>query len=239
MNYEIVHHDINKVNYKEIGQCHTIITFRTQQLLDLWLNEMQGQISDGMWENSRNTDWLWSDCYLQLGSETKVENNQTWTPKRVSFGLGSELWDCVGDRILAENGFESKRQAVLAWTEIAQAIKNWKDFSDETRLRVKESQDNIKSIRDKVIKKMNEEWKETGLGFHEQYGYMFRDTLYMNPETKRGCISVDPNVAADGSRATWKLTYNDAKFYIPAGKLVEGIAKLRALYTDWENFSKF
>ena len=55
-------------------ELHTIITFRNQQLLDLWVNEMSGQISDGMWENSSNTEWLWRNVLLRLGEETKVES---------------------------------------------------------------------------------------------------------------------------------------------------------------------
>ena len=47
---------------------NTVIVFRTQRLLDLFKKEMQGQISDGMWENSRNTDWLWRNAAYVLGN---------------------------------------------------------------------------------------------------------------------------------------------------------------------------
>ena len=97
-NIENLNRGVNKT------EIHTIITFRNQQLLDLWVNEMSGQISDGMWENSRNTEWLWRNVFLRLGEETKVESIAPIG--RRSFGMSSELWSVIGDRILDENGFE-------------------------------------------------------------------------------------------------------------------------------------
>jgi hypothetical protein len=124
-NYEVKHctvEDHNKyVNKSSVG---TVITFRTQQLLDLWENEFSGQVSDGMWENSRNTEWLWRNTWLRLGDETKVEVENRWRIGRKRFGMVKELWDVVGDRIIGENGFADEKEAKKAWKEIADAIYN-------------------------------------------------------------------------------------------------------------------
>lgn len=102
----------------------TVITFRTQQLMDLFLNEMQGQISDGKWENSRNTNWLWRNIACVLGDTTNVAVRYDWIVGKKSYPLDSFLWDCVGDRIMDENGFVDRKEATAAWNEIVDAIKN-------------------------------------------------------------------------------------------------------------------
>ena len=109
-----------------------IWTFRTQELMDLWINEMQGQISDGMWENSRGTEWLWqgADIYT-LGKETKLTllgqsayGLCDYKQPKMSYPLGKELIDVIGDRAMEENGFSDLRQLKEAWRELNEAIKN-------------------------------------------------------------------------------------------------------------------
>lgn len=125
-------HQITTANYVKASNVKTVITFRTQQLLDLWLNEMQGQISDGMWENSRGTEWIWRGTYFQLGDTTKVETIN-YGPKKTSYPLSKELYSCIEDRVLEENGFESFGELKAAWKEINDAIKNYSNhFSDST-----------------------------------------------------------------------------------------------------------
>ena len=124
---------INKETVVDPIQRYTRIwTFRTQELMDLWINEMQGQISDGMWENSRGTEWLWqgADIYT-LGKETKlILLGQSayglcdFKQPRMSYPLGKELIEVVGDRAMEESGFSDLRQLKEAWRELNEAIKN-------------------------------------------------------------------------------------------------------------------
>ena len=79
--------------------------FRKQAIMDLWKEELTGQLSDGMWENSWrgrhfNDYNYWGGLKTELGPVTKVE-----TPRighfRCFISFNSKfLLDCVGDRML-------------------------------------------------------------------------------------------------------------------------------------------
>lgn len=121
---------INK--HVEATEVQTIITFRTQQLMDLWNNEISGQISDGMWESSRNTDWIWRKVWVKLGEETKVES-KSWHIGRKNFFLTKDLEGIIGERAAREAGYDSITSMRGGWKEIATAIRNVTSFSDTTR----------------------------------------------------------------------------------------------------------
>ena len=112
---------------------NTVITFRTQRLLDLFKKEMQGQISDGMWENCRNTDWLWKNVACVLGDETRVVVSYRFLIGKKNFMINSSLWDCIGERILRELEYSSKKEVYADWREIAEAICNAREMNDEER----------------------------------------------------------------------------------------------------------
>ena len=112
---------------------NTVIVFRTQRLLDLFKKEMQGQISDGMWENSRNTDWLWRNVACVLGDETKVIVAYRFLIGKKNFMIVSTLWDCIGERVLKELEYSSKKEVYADWREIAEAICNAREMNDEER----------------------------------------------------------------------------------------------------------
>ena len=112
---------------------NTVIVFRTQRLLDLFKKEMQGQISDGMWENSRNTDWLWRNVACVLGDETRVVVSYRFLIGKKNFMINSSLWDCIGERILKELEYSSKKEVYADWREIAEAICNAREMNDEER----------------------------------------------------------------------------------------------------------
>ena len=112
---------------------NTVITFRTQRLLDLFKKVMLGQISDGMWENSRNTDWLWRNVACVLGDETKVIVAYRFVIGKKNFMINSTLWDCIGERILKELEYSSKKEVYADWREIAEAIRNAREMNDEER----------------------------------------------------------------------------------------------------------
>lgn len=126
--------DINSENrwaQNQPERIKRVWTFRTQEQMDLWINEMQGQISDGMWENCRNTNWLWEGTEVyQLGEKTELHLKHYWMKGKTGYPLTRELLDIIGDRMLEENGFETEKELRAAWREILVAIKDPKSFTE-------------------------------------------------------------------------------------------------------------
>ena len=157
----VQHNTVERANeYVNKKNIQTVITFRTQQLLDLWENEFKGQISDGIWENSHRTDWLWNGTvYVQLGEETKVETTSRWIIGRKTFGMTKGLWDIIGDRIISENDFKNEKEAKKAWREIAMAIFNARVTKEAVEL-----SDKLREEQEKIVKadkeSLMEEFKE-------------------------------------------------------------------------------
>lgn len=218
-NIENLNRGVNKT------EIQTIITFRNQQLLDLWVNEMSGQISDGYWENSRNTEWLWRNVLLRLGEETKVESIAT-TGRR-SFGMSPELWSCVGDRILDENGFETEKDAKRAWAEIAAAIRD-AEYSGEVYNVIEEA----KEEREKKVKEqwpeLLKEWTEAGVkgsGSADYYSYSF----WLEPENKRGYTSVGKGFTREGELRT-VISYGGGTYNVKKGHVKEVIEAIRTFH---------
>ena len=110
-------------------------SFRTQEQMDLWINEMQGQISDGAWESSTGTDWLWKGqdmCTVNPEKPTTLLylGSWGWNRRRTTFGMSkANLVDYIEDRVYTQNGFEHGDFKALksAWAEIQEAIKNAKE----------------------------------------------------------------------------------------------------------------
>lgn len=77
------------------------IYFRNFTQKVLWDNELSGQISDGMWENSRNSNWeFW--CSLETEVDMRNPRVDARTNGRTNFNLASpQLLEIVGDRMLA------------------------------------------------------------------------------------------------------------------------------------------
>ena len=216
-NIENLNRGVNKTEIR------TIITFRNQQLLDLWVNEMSGQISDGYWENSRNTEWLWRNVLLRLGEETKVESIAT-TGRR-SFGMSPELWSCVGDRILDENGFETEKDAKRAWAEIAAAIRN-AEYSREV-FKVRKA---AKEERDRKIEEqwpeLLKEWEEAGIEKSGSGLYSF----YMNPKEKSGWVQVTRFLDQEGNLKTTIISINGTSYKVKKGHVKEAIEAIRTCH---------
>ena len=215
--------DLNKrVNKTEI---RTIITFRNQQLLDLWVNEMQGQISDGMWENSRNTEWLWRDVFLRLGEKTKVET--IGIIGRRSFGMTSELWSVIGDRIMDENGFDTEKDAKKAWAEIAAAIRT-AEYSGEVYNVIEEA----KEERDRKAKEqwpeLLKEWMEAGIEDSSSADYRSY-SFWLDPENKTGYTSVRGGFTREGELRT-VIRYGGDTYNVKKGHVKEVIEAIRTFH---------
>lgn len=111
-----------------------IWTFRTQEQMDLFINEMQGQISDGLFENSVHTDWLYSgNDIFRLGEKTELVYQGFQQYKKLTYPITNEFIDNVAYRIYTENGFEygDRKSLRAAWKEITDAIKNWRGMTAE------------------------------------------------------------------------------------------------------------
>ena len=206
-------------------ELHTIITFRNQQLLDLWVNEMSGQISDGMWENSRNTEWLWRNVLLRLGEETKVESIAPIG--RRSFGMTSELWSCVGDRILDENGFETEKDAKKAWAEIAAAIRN-AEYSREVYNVIEEAKEEREKKAKEQWPELLKEWLEAGIEDSSSADYRSY-SFWLDPENKTGYASVRRGFTREGELRT-VISYVGSTYNVKKGHVKEAIEAIRTFH---------
>lgn len=175
---------------------NTVIVFRTQQLMDLWVNEMQGQISDGMWENCRNTDWLWRNEAHILGEKTEVKVSYSWGIGRKNYPLTKQLWECIGERIMEENGFANKKEATKAWKEILEAIQNATVMTEEDRelyingclQRQKDKKKLLKKEVEETRTKLKEHFGESNVG-----EIRFSDAFNINGQIKNRSITINPS----------------------------------------------
>ena len=236
--------DITKAN-QFVNKCEvsTIITFRTQQLYDLWENEMSGQISDGMWENARHTDWLWRNTMVRLGNETKVEVYNKWTIGRRSFGMSEELWNIIGSRIMDENGFATEKEAKAAWREIATAIANVTETDEIGTIR-KEAQKAKTDAVKSQIKGLLDEWESvTGKrpekeSIYEYVSYNFNehDVTYLDGSVRKQHSYLFLNIHSDAKgNLKHKIEYHDTKWYVPVGKLAEAVEAIK----EFDNKMRF
>lgn len=204
-----------------VKDAETIITFRNEQLLNLFINEMQGQISDGYWENGRNNKWLWSNVIYRLGQETKVEVFSSWHIGSKSFGLPKDLWDIVGYRMWGPKdettaGYQTEKEARKAWRELAIAIYNAKELPKgdvwyEKKSRAeKEHRDLVAGLEAKA----DAEKKEA-------CGSEYGGVRLIKDDRNSPYISVEKKI--------WKGTYYfmiDGIFKVEAGHLKEALDEL-------------
>lgn len=98
----------------------------SEQHMNLFYNEMQGQISDGMWENSRGTGWLWRHPIIFIQSTRCALYTYGWfsESRRTSFPIKGFLeYDWFLERLPEETGVETFAEAKKIWDEMAAAIK--------------------------------------------------------------------------------------------------------------------
>ena len=214
--------DLERISCK-VKDAETIFTFRNEQLLNLFINEMQGQISDGMWENSRHTDWLWKNVLYRLGEETKVEVFNSWHIGKKSYPLCKELWDVVGYRLYGDQdettaGYQTEKEVRAAWKELNTAIYNASAIKDDDP-RVKERRDAYRAhqnlVNDLETRGREERKKACGGGDY-CYG------TYLDQENKKDYVSIDLKI--------WNGTYYfviDQVFRAEAGHLEEALDEIR------------
>lgn len=187
---------------------NTVIVFRTQRLLDLFKKEMQGQISDGMWENNRNTDWLWRNVACVLGDETKVVVKYRFLIGKKNFMIGSTLWDCIGERILRELEYSSKKEVYADWREIAEAIRNAREMNDEERKTYvidceARGKNKEEALRQKTKEVLSELIKRVG---EENVQEVTENQVHVtDPEKKTPCICITGQSSRTTNKAWFQL----------------------------------
>lgn len=73
------------------------IEFSSPAELALWKEELLGQISDGAYENTPDSNWeYWADLPARVGEQTRVVNSEIAN----DFPFAEDLLDVVGDRML-------------------------------------------------------------------------------------------------------------------------------------------
>lgn len=84
-----------------MDKTNIVLRVKTETAALLWKEELQGQISDGMWENSRQTDWqTWCHATAEVSTEVGVSVPVGTVLKRGRSFRFVDLIDCVGDRML-------------------------------------------------------------------------------------------------------------------------------------------
>lgn len=230
------HYNINELNkHQQISKVKTIITFRNEALLDLWEDEMSGQISDGMWENSNHTEWLWRDVWVRLGEETSVVVDSTWHIGRKSFGMTKDLWECIGDRLYGEDSpFKTEKDVRAAWREIANAIYNAHVMGKEDRDWIEQDNRNVIHLKAETKKRMWEEGKQVfevrPCGPDSSYlaGISLKD-----PETDRYLGLLNGSICfLDNGKGYWTISINGCSWKVGEGHLVEAVDKIKTTMVE-------
>lgn len=77
------------------------ITFTTASAKSIWDNEIQGQLSDGMWENTEpHNHWrFWHNLTSQVGTDNIVDTKDRWSCRKNGYAL-KKLVPIIGDRMI-------------------------------------------------------------------------------------------------------------------------------------------
>lgn len=215
---------------EKIGTAKVVITFANQKLLNLWKNEMQGQISDGMWENSRNTEWLWKDVAVRLGDETKVEVSDRYAHiGKTSFPFGKDLKEIVGERATEEAGFKDLSETSKAWKEINDAIKNVK-YSEKLGIDKQKLVKEQRNIYIKNVENVKERLKKRG--FDNQYSFSSSKKLSSGIK-----VTVNPeSVTSVNGKGSVDIEVNSYQRGIPIVKTKIGLDNLDEFIKTTEDY---
>lgn len=208
---------------EEISRAEVILTFANQKLLNLWENEISGQISDGMWENSRNIDWLWKNSATRLGDTTKVEVTNQYIVGKKSFPLSGELKSIIGERATEKSGFKDMKEMSQAWAEISNAISNVSENKEQRQVRENAlQQDRIRKEEAIAAIKIDLQSK----GFIHVYDWKSKLSLGTIGE-KEISLEVDPQSLTEGRKVKTSLSVYGKKnplkeaVYISVDKLID------------------
>lgn len=88
----------------------TLIVVKSQRLLNLWGNELEGQASDGLLEErGKAADWLWKDTSYQLGDVNQIYCDHPGSANFYTIFSLEEIPDVL-ERIKEKCGFLDKKE---------------------------------------------------------------------------------------------------------------------------------
>ena len=117
---------------KECIDIRLLVLLQSEQQAKLW-DAMEGQISDGAWENSANTDWLRHESLVLIVSELQAPQfivRYRYDIGKKNYFMYKELREIIGADVTANCGFKSEKEMVKAWNTIATAIRAAGDKED-------------------------------------------------------------------------------------------------------------
>lgn len=121
--------EIKSADLASVMKVKTIITFKDQRLLNFWKNFMEGQISDGAWENSNNTDWLWAQSLAGLGDENRVRVINSYCVGRKTYKWDKTFEQLIDDGTctdwITDSGFADKKEFKQAFNTVSNMIRDY------------------------------------------------------------------------------------------------------------------
>ena len=119
---------ISRASLREKMRANVIIMFNNQKLLNFWHNFMEGQISDGKWENCSNTEWLWKNTLTMLGDKNEIKVSSSYIVGKKVYGWDKTFESLIDDGTcpewITESGFKDKAEFKNAFKTVAEMIKN-------------------------------------------------------------------------------------------------------------------
>lgn len=170
----------NNISIREAVNCKTLIVFNNETKLKFWEGEIVGQISDGMWENSRNTDWLWRNCLAVVIPDGTIPEG-VYVSSTYTIGRKTYLWFKQLEEIIEYHkyGFDNIREAKTMWKSIADMISNPQLKPDYITLFNNWGKSEQKKLADNITAKL------IVLGFeqveNEIWGTEYRRVIYVDP----------------------------------------------------------
>ena len=126
--------EIKTADLASVMKVKTVITFKDQRLLNFWTNFMSGQLSDGAWENSNNTDWLWAQSLAGLGDENRVIVLSAYVVGRKTYKWDKTFEELIDDGTctdwITDSGFADKKEFKAAFNTVSNMIRDYTEDYD-------------------------------------------------------------------------------------------------------------
>ena len=160
-------------NNKNGFEVRTLILLQNETQRKLW-EEMQGQISDGKWEECKNTEWLWNNelALVVPGLETpQVICKYAYLIGKKNYFMSPDLRQNIGEDLTKRCGYENVTTMIKDWNLIASAIRNVQIQSNLAKVSVESfiygwlDMGLLQATqRNEILKKANEKkWEEEKL----------------------------------------------------------------------------
>lgn len=156
----LISEEVKKIIKEYSEKVEGTITFKTYSQYALWEYELIGQLSDGMWENTKPYDhWeFWSDLKSMVGNNTGVKVKDTYIHPAYNGYNFSRLIEYVGDRMLCigRMGKITNNKRALQNAEYLAEFPTYNDYLKLMKYKNKYPKENIVKIPASIIKKYYE-----------------------------------------------------------------------------------